>query len=60
VIFSDERIDPEWKVVCPIDVHSRRSAVQFAIDESDILGIGRDADFEGLMQEFGNNGAVPE
>jgi hypothetical protein len=48
VFFADEEGDQDWKIVCRIDVHSRRSLLHFVVDESDVLNIGRDADFVGL------------
>jgi hypothetical protein len=64
VFFADNDSHRNWKVVCRVDVRSRRSALQFAIDDSDVLHIGRDADFVGLSREFGNNnvfhGVIPD
>jgi hypothetical protein len=33
--------------------------VQFAVDESEVLGIGRYSDFQVLIREYGNNDVVP-
>jgi hypothetical protein len=45
VFFSDEDGDPDWKVVCRVDVRSRRSPLQFAVDDSEVLGIDHADDF---------------
>jgi hypothetical protein len=59
VFFSDKDGDPDWKVVCRVDVRSRRSPLQFAVDDNEVLGIGRDDDFQGLNRDYGDNCAVP-
>jgi hypothetical protein len=48
IFFSDEGRDREWKVVYRVDVRSRRSPLQFAVEYSVILNVGRDEDFKGL------------
>jgi hypothetical protein len=53
-------VDPNWKVVCRVDVHSRRSPLQFVVDDSEVLNIGRDAEFHGLNRDYGYNGVLPE
>jgi hypothetical protein len=59
VFYSADEVDTNWKVVCRVDVRSRRSQLQFAVDDSEILNIGRDAEFTRLNREFGNNDIVP-
>jgi hypothetical protein len=59
VFYSVDEVDTNWKVVCRVDVRSRRSQLQFAVDDSEVLNIGRDAEFTGLNREFGNNDVVP-
>jgi hypothetical protein len=58
VFFSDEEGDPDWKVVLQVDVCSRRSPLEFAMDGSDILSIGHDNDFDGLSREYESSGVV--
>jgi hypothetical protein len=45
--------------VCCVDVRSRRSLLQFVVDDNDVLGIGRDSEFKGLNREYGKSGEVP-
>jgi hypothetical protein len=58
VYFFNDDSNPNWKVVCHVDVHSRKSLMQFAVDDSKVSNIGHDADFLGLRREFGNNNLV--
>jgi hypothetical protein len=41
-----------------VDVCSRRSPLEFAMDGSDILSIGHDNDFDGLSREYESSGVV--
>jgi hypothetical protein len=59
VFFSDVEGDPEWKVVSRVDVRSRRSPLEFTADDSEVLSIGNDSDFDGLIWEYGENDVVP-
>jgi hypothetical protein len=59
VFFATESGQPKWKVVCKVDVRSRRSPLQFTADESEVLNGGRDGDFEGLTAEYRNYDVVP-
>jgi hypothetical protein len=60
VFFSDDDVDPNWKVVCKVDVRSRRALLQFAVDDSEGLNIGRDVEFDGLNREYGYSGVLPD
>jgi hypothetical protein len=59
VFFADEEGDRDWKIVCRLDIRSRRSPLHIAVDESDVLNSGRNADFVGLNTDFGNYDVVP-
>jgi hypothetical protein len=59
VLFLDEGRDREWEVVCRVDVRSRHSPLQFATDDSIILNVERNEDFEGLNTDYGNYNFIP-
>jgi hypothetical protein len=48
-----------WKVVCRVDVRSKRLPLHFVVDDSHVLNIDRDADFCGQNREFRLNDVVP-
>jgi hypothetical protein len=59
VFFPEDCDHPQWKVVYRVDVRSRRTPLHFAVDKSEVLGIGRDADFDGFTRDYRNNVGVP-
>jgi hypothetical protein len=48
VFYCNAEENSAWKVVCHVDIRSRRSALQFAADENE-------ADYDGLITDFGND-----
>jgi hypothetical protein len=59
VFYCNAEENSAWKVVCHVDIRSRRSALQFAADENEAFGIGNDADYDALITDFGNDLEVP-
>ena len=57
MLFSDDK-NPNWQVVCRVDVCSRRSPLQVVVDDSEVLNIVHDSEFLGLHREFNNNNVL--